>query len=443
MKHLGREEVVRVFAGTAFQGEEEHAARHLVGCGPCSALAAEVIAELAACQALAPGKKSVRVLADLLREREETLVRSLQAKAWVETVRILPEAEQMRAVRNWKDLRSRSFLEAVIEEATAKAVQDPEEGESLGRFGLGVADALEGNQFGPRALGDLRAELWSAIANARRIGADWQGSSTAIREARLSLAEGTGDLHAEARLLSVEASLLTDIGRREPAVSLLMQARRLYAQLGDQQLVARTLLQVANTLREVDPQQAYEVAGEALGLLDRDETRLAMMAQSVRIECLIELGEGRQALFAFQAVRGRYRQFPETGIQCRVLFLEARLLEAFGKVREAEKRFEQAIQGFWEARLYKDSLVDRLYLFAFHFNRGALVKAERVCKAGLKQLASIDAHPQMKSVWTDLLSRLQAGALDSQAVHAVRGYMALHWRVPAEHSPLTPSRGAS
>jgi tetratricopeptide (TPR) repeat protein len=431
MKHLGREEVVRVFAGSAFHGEEEHAARHLVGCDACSALAAEVIAELAARQALAPGKKSVRVLADLLKEKEETLIRSLQAKAWVEAVRALPEAEQARAVREWKDLRSRSFLEAVIEEAAAKAIQDPEEGEDLARFGLTVADALEENQVGPRALGDLRSELWAAIANARRLSADWPGSSTAIQEARLSLATGTGDLHAEARL---------DLGRREPAVSLLKQARGIYVKLGDQQLVARTLLKVANTLTDVDPQQAYEVAGEALGLLDRDEAKLIMMARSIRIECLIELGEIRQALFAFQAIRSRYVQFSEDRIQLRVLFIEARLLEVFGKTREAERRYEQVIRGFWNLRLYKDSLLDRLYLFAFHVNRGALVKAERVCKAGLKQLASIDAHPQMKSVWTELLTSLQTGALDAQALHAVRSYMVLHWRVPAEHSPLAPSR---
>lgn len=433
---------MRVFAGTAFQGEAEHAARHLVGCDACSALAAEVVAELAARQALAPGKKSVRVLADLLREKEEMLVRSLQAKAWVEAVRTLPEAEQARAVRDWKDLRSRRFLEAVIEEATARAIHDPEEGEALARFGLSVADALEGNQLGSKVLGDLRSKLWATIANARRLSADWPGSSTAIQEARLSLATGTGDLHAEARLLSVEASLLTDLGRREPAVSLLKQARGIYVKLGDQQLVARTLLKVANTLTDVDPQQAYEVAGEALGLLDRDEARLVMMARSIRIECLIELGEIRQALFAFQAVRSRYAQFSEDRIQLRVLFIEARLLEVFGKIREAERRYEQVIRGFWNLRLYKDSLLDRLYLFAFHFNRGALVKAERVCKAGLKQLASIDAHPQMKSVWTELLASLQAGALDAQALQAVRSYMVLHWRVPAEHSPLAPSRAA-
>jgi tetratricopeptide (TPR) repeat protein len=441
MKHLGREEVVRVFAGTAFHGEEEHAAQHLVGCDACSALAAEVIAELAARQALAPGKTSVRVLAGLLKEKEEMLLRSLQAKAWVEAVRSLPEAEQARAVRDWKDLRSRSFLEAVIEEATARAIQDPEEGEDLARFGLTVAAALEGNQLGSRVLGDLRSELWAAIANARRLSGDWPGSSTALQEARLSLATGTGDLHAEARLLSVEASLLTDLGRREPAVSLLKQVRGIYVKLGDQQRVARTLLQVANTLRDVDPQQAYEVAGEALGLLHRDEARLVMMAHGVRIECLIEIGEIRQALFAFQAVRNLFVQFPESGIQLRVLFVEARLLETFGKVREAEKRFEQAVRGFWEARLYKDSLMTRLYLFAFHFDRGALVKAERVCKAGLKQLGSIDAHPQMKRVWSELLTNLRAGALDVQALQAARSYMVLHWRVPAEHSPLAPSKG--
>ena len=46
---------------------------------------------MAARQALAPGKSSVRLLADLLREKEEMFVRSLQAKAWVEAVRVLPE----------------------------------------------------------------------------------------------------------------------------------------------------------------------------------------------------------------------------------------------------------------------------------------------------------------------------------------------------------------
>lgn len=205
---------MRVFAGTAFQGEEEYAARHLVGCGPCSALAAEVVAELAARQALAPGQSSVRVLAGLLREKEETFVRSLQAKAWVAAVRALPEAEQSRAVREWKDLRSRSFLEAVIEEATAKAIQDPEEGEELARFGLTIAGVLEGKQLGSRVLGDLRSELWAVIVNARRLSADWQGSSTAIQEARLSLATGTGDLHAQARLLSVEGTIPRSPGSR-------------------------------------------------------------------------------------------------------------------------------------------------------------------------------------------------------------------------------------
>ena len=155
---------MRIFAGTAFQGEEEHASRHLVGCGPCSGLAAEVVAELAARQALAPGKSSVRVLAALLKEKEEMFVRSLQAKAWVEAVRVLPEAEQARAVRDWKDLRSRSFLEAVIEDAMARVIQDPEEGEELARFGLTIAGALEENQLGTRVLGDLRSELWATIA---------------------------------------------------------------------------------------------------------------------------------------------------------------------------------------------------------------------------------------------------------------------------------------
>lgn len=429
---------MRVFAGTAFQGEEEHAARHLVGCGPCSALAAEVIAELAARESLTPKKGTLRVLADLLRDKEEMLVRWLQARAWVEAIRVLPPEEQARAVRDWKDLRSRSFLEAVIEEAAARAVQDPDEGEDLARFGLSIADVLEGKQLGSKVLGDLRSELWSTIANARRLGADWQGSSTALEEAGLSLSTGTGDRHVQARLLSVEASLLTDLGRREAALSKLQQARRIYVQLGDQQLVATTLIKVANTLRDVDPQQALEVAGEALGLLDRDDARLVMTAHSIRIESLIELGESRQALFAFQAARGLYKQFPEPRIQLRAQYVEARLLETFGKVRDAEKLLERVIRGFWEARLYKDSLMTRLDLFGFHLKRGAHAKAERVCKMGLKQLATVDTHPQMKHVWTELLASLQAGALDAQALQAVRSYMILHWRVPAENSPLAP-----
>lgn len=441
MKHLGREELVRAFAGTAFQGEEEHAARHLVGCGSCSALAAEVVADLAARQALAPRKGSLRVLAEMLRQIEEPLIRSLQARAWVGAVCAMPEAEQTRAVRAWKDLRSRSFLEAVVEEANAKAVQDPEEGEELARLGLTVAGVLEADQLGPQVLNDLQSDLWLAIANARRLGADWQGSRTAVEKAKLLLAEGTGDLLAQARLFGVEAALMTDLGRREIALSLLGQARSLYLKLNDSQLVARTLLKVANTLTDVDPHKAFEVAGEALSLLEQNAARLRMTALSIQIECLIELGEGRQALRAFHEASALYTQFPEPRTQLRVLFIEARLLEIFGRDREAERHYEQVIRGFWELRLYKDSLLDRLYLFAFHFNRGALVKAERVCKAGLKQLASVDAHPQMRAVWSELLESLRAGALDAQALHAVRSYMVLHWRVPAERSPLAPSKG--
>jgi tetratricopeptide (TPR) repeat protein len=442
MKHLEREALVRIFAGTAFQGEVE-AARHLVGCGRCSALAAEVVAELAAREALAPKGSSVRVLADLLREEEEALVRSLQAQTWVEAVRGLSKADQASAIRDWKDLRSRSFLDALVTEATARVIQDPEEGEDIAQLGLSVVAALELEQSGTEALRDIQSELWLAIANARRLSADWQGASAAMMEARLSASSGTGDLGVEARLLTVEASLLTDLGRREAALSRLKQARSLYMQLGDLNLVARTLLIVANTLTDSEPLRAVEIADEAVSLLDESETRLKMTARSIQIECLIELGEGGKALRAFQEAKILYAQFPESRIRLRVRFIEARLLEIFGKIREAERRYEQVIRGFWNLRLYKDSLLDRLYLFAFHFNRGALVKAERVCKAGLKQLASIDAHPQMKSVWAELLTSLRAGALDAQALQAVRTYMVLHWRVPAEHSPLAPSRGVS
>lgn len=65
---------------------------------------------------------------------------------------------------------------------------------------------------GDERINDFRAGALAALGNAKRLASDFSGAGEAFREARSALQEGTGDPLEEARLISLEASLLNDLG---------------------------------------------------------------------------------------------------------------------------------------------------------------------------------------------------------------------------------------
>jgi tetratricopeptide (TPR) repeat protein len=137
--------------------------------------------------------------------------------------------------------------------AGAESEEDPAEAGHLARLTLAGADLLDLTQHAAPVVADLKARTWAARGEARRCRQDLSGAEEALREAASWLAQGTGDLLVEARLLEFEAALRRDQGRTGEAAGLFKQAAARYRQIGDAPRHDRALTQREATLRKEGP----------------------------------------------------------------------------------------------------------------------------------------------------------------------------------------------
>ena len=200
--------------------------------------------------------------------------------------------------------------------------------------------------------------------------------------------------------------------------------------------VAKTLIKAANALSEPDPQQG-------LLLLDQAEPKLLpgdpliSTARLLRVDCLIWTGELREAIH-----RLTYCDRPSAGrLQIRYRFVGARLLHSLGHRKEAERLFQEVISEDLEGDLFKDALLDLLYLLKVHLADGEMSKALAVCRRALSEAVLADfSHEQLKSVWQQILNAVETNAIAPNSFAALKLYFSLHWKHPASQPPALQAK---
>jgi tetratricopeptide (TPR) repeat protein len=283
---------------------------------------------------------------------------------------------------------------------------------------------------------NFSARVWIEIANVRRIAAEWDHAKAALRRADEHLVRGSGDPLLKGRARSVAASLCGDQGYRAQAVALLEGCLKLYESQEAWPLVGRTLVQTAHSLVESDPERALGIAEQALPLIPAEDSILRWLAESIRTECLIEMGEVGQALQAFhlaESLRGGHAR-ADAGLKSN--FTAARLLEALGYIGEAEKLFNSVIAEAFDREAYREAFLDILYVFGFHVRSGATEKAVALCRFAIDRLDFFDlGHEQLRTVWRELMDAAGRRAITLQSLAEVRGFLAMHWKKPAPKAP--------
>src|SRR5262249_1708432 len=148
-----------------------------------------------------------------------------------------------------------------------------------------------------------------------------------------------------------------------------------------------------------------------------DQTELRWLAESVRTESLIEMGEAGRALQAFEAAESLRSGHARPDAERRSNFTAARLLEALGRLNQAEELFGAVIADGFERESYRAAFLDLLYLFGLHIRQGAIEKAVQVCRAALTQLDLLDlGHEQLRSVWTELRDAAMRRAISRESL---------------------------
>ncbi len=441
MSHLELEVMRRILGGESGAQEAETAAEHIVSCDRCRALAGTLVDEL---RAERPGLRRegpLQLVFNLIDWERQWEVESLTALAeWAELRHIPSRRSQREHVRMTKACHTIAFFNLLLGELEEASSWD--EAEFLGGLALLSIEAMsQRRQISPASSHDLQAKVWTAVANARRLAAEWKRTHQALVNAERHLKEGTGDLRLEARLLSITASTLGEEGHEAQALDALERCGAIYEGLSEWALLARTLVQRANVLVEADPANGLVALDHADPLIPAEDSYLTLLAELLRVKCLIELQKPTEALQVYRRCSRLLIASPRIRLRLRGQFTGAQLLDAFGFKQQAERLFEEVAERDIEHELYKDAFLDLLYIYDRHVQAGDLEKAARVCQRVLTDASlSQIAHEQLRDLWTELLEATQRQAISQDSLKDLRQYLNVHWKHPAATPPVVACR---
>jgi tetratricopeptide (TPR) repeat protein len=435
MSHLGKDALKKILAGQGGIQEAETAAEHLVACPYCRTQAREfwlVHPEL-------QGEGPLKLVFDLIdKERQWSMEVLAAGMEWIE-LRQLSRRSQRDRVRMSKACHTLAFFNLVLGEL--KETASGEEAEFITSLAVLSVDAMDRNNLIRVSTNDLKAEVWTAVANARRRTADWRRAQQALDNAERYLKAGTGDSYLEAGLLSIKASTLADQGQADEALEALERCRAIHEGRSEWNLVARALVQMTHILQPIEPDRALQTLDRAFPLIPSADSYLMLFAEMLRVECLIELGKPHEAMHLFQQVSPLLLSTPKIQTRIRGKFTNARLLDALGHRQQAERLFNEVVNRDIEHELYKDAFLDLLYLYERHVKAGDLEKAARVCRKALTDPTLAEAaHDQMRDLWMQLLEAAQRQAISQDLLRELRRYFCVHWKHPAAIPPSVAFR---
>lgn len=362
---------------------------------------------------------------------DEKLIAPLLARALWSRIRRETRKNQQARVAAAPECHTKDFADLLLAELAAAPSRD--EAEFIASLALRAGEGMtEPSVFAEDFLG----QVWTEVANVRRIAAEWNHAHAALRRAEEHLSRGSSDPLLKGRMRSVAASLSADQGDYREALAILEECRVIYEEVRGWPLVARTLVQAANTLVDHDPERALVFAEKALPLIPVYDPVLRWLAESVRAESFIEMGEVNQALQAFEIAESRRSGHARADAGRRSTFTAARLLEGLGHLREAEQLFEAVIAEGFEREAYRAAFLDILYLFGMHIRQDDMDKAVALCRFALARLDLFDiGNEQLRAVWSELRDAAMRRSFRLESLAEVRQFLKIHWKTPAARAP--------
>jgi len=152
-----------------------------------------------------------------------------------------PVEEREERLRQDVRLQTWGVCELLIAMSCELRPADPDAACHLAALALTGAERLDRRQHAPSLVADLEARAWAAAGEACLGRNDLAGAEDALHAAAAGLAQGTGDLLVEARLLEFEAAVRRDQQRGGEAAALLKMAAARYCEIGDGDLQERAL----------------------------------------------------------------------------------------------------------------------------------------------------------------------------------------------------------
>jgi tetratricopeptide (TPR) repeat protein len=234
-------------------------------------------------------------------------------------------------------------------------------------------------------------------------------------------------------LAAIEGLIEGDCGGLERAEELLNQATENFLAVGARGYAAKAKIQSAYVLLDVAPERSIEILAAAEKMIPETDKRLAMFAESIRIDALITRGQAHEALLRFDSLFSLYEQFGDPFVQLRRRFTAGRLLESLGNFPEADSLFAEVIAADLEQRSNKSYFLDQIYMVGSYLRRGDAEGGVNVCKQAITALLAMDldeeSEGQMRKLWSSIAAKIKSERLTLSVITAARQYIKTQWRV--------------
>lgn len=356
---------------------------------------------------------------------------------WSDLDPLLPN-ERLPAVVMQKDWHHWGLFRVLLDAARAYRSRDPQEAADIAQLALDVVELLDPKEAGGEtAANDMRAKAFSILADCRRLAADLGGAREAIAEAWKWNEEGTGDPLDKAEIYRSDAAYAATIGEFETAEAILEKALALYLALGEAHLQGRTLIQMAKTVGDLDPEQGLVHIGRALELVNPvREPRLGLCAQHYLAWFLSAAGRPRDALGVLDRARPLYEEFPDDWVQLRLHWLQGRVAQALGQFGEAAAILRQVREEFCIRNLHRDFLMVSIDLAEANVAAGEMATALGFLTETTPIMAGWNLHRNALAAWLTFQKTLEERrALGAAALAPLfdnlRRYYRRYWHVPA------------
>jgi tetratricopeptide (TPR) repeat protein len=350
--HLTETQLRQLAAGELSAEERKAVVLHLLTkCRHCLGLARKTLFPEMESESDYSGVLRRLDLSLVLAKNEVEVERGRARALWDDHLSALEPGPRLMAIRSNPDLQTWGTFELLLVEAKRITLERPVEAVDLAYAALAVTDLLDPRAYSEERIHDYRSSAWTVMGNAKRMAGDFPGAGEALRIAAEMVELGTGDPYEEAYILSMTASLLTDLGDFEKAVSLLEDAAVLARAVRDRSLEGRLRIQQSGILGWEDPVRGLKLAERGLKLLrrSRSEDQYANLA-GLHLTALWanELGDFEEARATLETYRYLYAAFPDPATQGRLLLLDALICRNEGRLEESERLLRRLVGHYTE-----------------------------------------------------------------------------------------------
>jgi tetratricopeptide (TPR) repeat protein len=358
-----------------------------------------------------------RAVAALLTQEEPA---EIPADALMAELLELPTNRQAQHVSGQSRFASPPFIRLLIHQSHAARYRNADQMLHLASLARLAAEGCTAGQAGNASrLADLQTRAWGQFGNALRVCGKLQESEDAFATAQARRQMGTGDPALRAWLFEKVTPLHIVRERYAAAVELCEQAGQIYQELGENHLLASTLVQKAVAcVNSGETTVAIRALNQAIPLIDHEEdSHLLLAACHNLIRCYIDLGRPDQALLLYSETRDLYHEFDDTQILLKALWQEGQLLRDLGHLRAAETALLRSRTGFLKDNLIYEVALVSLDLASVYIKLGLVEELKETVTSTLPVFRAL--RVEQKTI-ASLLQLQQVADQEYQALELIR-----------------------